>query len=126
VLNGTCSAARPLSDGQVLRNQDLSEGRSARPAAACPRAGQALFYSVTLLPQQQLSVTLLGARPADRGTASAGKMPLFMALHGGCSQCDCRGASQGIAWTTPTPPAATQKLILEISTMPGCRPQSST
>ena len=47
--NLTCASARPLSDGLVLRNQDLSEG--ATEASPCKPSGMpSLFYSATLYP----------------------------------------------------------------------------
>jgi hypothetical protein len=121
VLNGTCSAARPIMDGQVLRNQDLSEGQVSQTGICIPPGGQALFYSVTLLPQQQLSV-VLSPRDQIGGDPFGGKLPLFLALHNGCSQMDCRTATQGDRLDYANTTNEVQKLILQVGNLPGLPP----
>ena len=120
VLNGTCAAARPLSDGLVLRNQDLSEGQVTQSAACVPSGGQALFYAVDLLPQQPLAVTLSSRDQVDPRFGFPGKTPLFMALLTGCNQLECRPGTNGtdrLDYINTT--NAVQKLILVVTSLPG-------
>jgi hypothetical protein len=120
VLNGTCAAARTITDGQVLRNQDLSEGQPTQ-GGCIPPGGQALYYTVNLLPQQQLSVTLT---TRDQGNIDPGfgKAPLFLALHNGCGVMDCRTANQGDRLDYVNASNESQKVILQVSTFPGQMP----
>jgi hypothetical protein len=116
IQNGTCASARPISDGQVLRNQDLSEGQVSQVGGMCkPTGGQALFYSAMLAPQQRLIVTLM--------TRSQGgidfRAPLFLMLHNGCGQLDCRNSSQGDRLEYVNSSGSPQTMILEISSLPG-------
>jgi hypothetical protein len=115
VQNNTCASARPLSDGLVLRNQDLTEGGTSEPGPCKPSGGQSLYYSATLLPQQGLVVT---AQSRDGGLRG----PLFLTLQGGCNQMDCRmGATDRIQYTNST--STTQTLIVEVTSLPGLPPQ---
>jgi hypothetical protein len=117
VLNGSCSAARPITDGQVLRNQDLGEGQVNQSGQCVPTGGQSLFYSVTMLPQQQLTVVLSTQVSGD--PTFPGKGLLFMALHNGCSGLECRTASMGERLDYTNNGDSTEKLVLEVTNLPG-------
>lgn len=119
VLNGSCAAARPIMDGTVLRNQDLSEGQPSQFSGCGPMGGQALFYSVTVLPQQQLSVIADSRASPGTGDPFGGKFPLFLALQSGCTQGDCRAATQGDRLDYTNNTSEPQKLILQVGTLLG-------
>jgi hypothetical protein len=118
ILNGTCAAARPLSDGLVLRNQDLSEGQISQGGMCSPGGAPALFYSVSLLPQQRLSVVLsTDGLPND--PTFPGKQLLFMSLRSSCNGFDCRTGSMGGNLDYVNTSGGTEKLILEVSSFGG-------
>jgi hypothetical protein len=118
VLNGTCGAARPLSDGLVLRNQDLSEGQISQGGMCSPGGAPALFYSVSLLPQQRLSVALsTDGLPGD--PTFPGQQLLFMSLRSSCSGFDCRTGNMGGNLEYVNTSGTTEKLILEVSSFGG-------
>jgi hypothetical protein len=121
IVNGTCSAARPLSDGLVLHNQDLSEGEVSQGGTCGPGGGPSLFYSVSLLPQQQLSVVL--SSNTAPGDPNIPRGLVFMSLRGSCSGIDCRigGMGERIDYTNSS--GGVEKLILEVTTFPGLPPQ---
>jgi hypothetical protein len=109
--NGTCAAARPLSDGLVLRNQDLSEGQVSSDVSCKPGGGSSLFYSATLLPGQGLRINLVSAI----GPARA---PLFMVLRQGCDSGIClNSGGEQVDYTNVEPEART--VIVEVTSFQG-------
>ena len=106
--NGTCASARPLKDGQVLRNQDLSEGQmSATGMCRAPGGGPSLFYSATLLEGQDLHLTI------DQSAAMT-RTPVFMTLKDGCNDVECRGSvNERLDYTNPGPGIRT--VVIEVS-----------
>jgi hypothetical protein len=109
--NGTCASARPLSDGQVLRNQDLSEGQPSPDGVCKPPGTPSLFYSATLFEQQRLRVM------ASQSNL-VGRAPLFMMLREGCSDTLCRGSmGELVDYTNPGP--GTRTVIIEVGSFPG-------
>jgi hypothetical protein len=80
LLNLTCTTARPLSDGQVLRKQDLSQGRT--EADLCkPTGSSSLFYSATLYPDQYVEVQVNNV---------SGATPPLLRRWESCSDVSCR------------------------------------
>jgi hypothetical protein len=78
---GTCQAAQTLSDGQVLRNQDLSKGKP-DASTSCKEAGSpSLFYQAIVYPLQHLNVQAINV--------SGGSPPLLL-VREGCSDVSCR------------------------------------
>jgi hypothetical protein len=80
IVNATCQSARPISDGQLLRNQDLAEGQVSNDSSCKPFGGQSLFYSAKLLPRQSMNITVAAHE------TSFGRSPLFLVVREGCGQ----------------------------------------
>jgi hypothetical protein len=111
VQNGTCATARPLADGQVLRDQDLTEGQVS-PGEPCKQPGPSLFYRATLLPQQTLRLT------ATRGTSQ----PLiFFTPRLSCNEGACRraGGPMGKRLEYTNDDVVSQTLFIEASGLTG-------
>ena len=113
VINATCQSARPVIDGQVLRNQDLSEGQVNNDFLCKPGGGQSLFYSVKLLPRQTVNLTIM-TRQSDFG-----RPPLLVQLREGCGpQTNCRVMSdQAVNYTNGS--NLPQTVIVEVATFQG-------
>jgi hypothetical protein len=78
--NLTCATALPLSDGLVLRAEDLSQGQT--KGDACKPAGSpSRFYRATLYPDQYLMYEVDGAPDAAA--------PFVLILREGCSDVSC-------------------------------------
>jgi hypothetical protein len=114
VQNLTCQTARPLSDGLMLRGQDLSEGTISLDPRCMKIGAPSLFYKATLLKGQTVIVMTsarLGGNPVP--------FPMFLQLHQGCSDMNC-GDFRGdnvVSYTNPGP--ATTTVIIEVSSFPG-------
>jgi hypothetical protein len=119
VLNGTCAAARPVSDGEVLRNQDLTEGEVTSQGNCLPPGSQALYYAVKLLPQQSFTAM---ATTRTQSNFPEKFFPLFLVMHTSCNQMDCRQVMQGERLDFVNNLPVTQNLILEIASQPGLPP----
>jgi hypothetical protein len=63
--NVTCQAARALSDGMVLHNQDLAQARSDVSSICWGFVSPRMFYSARLLPRQSLRLAAVHATPID-------------------------------------------------------------
>jgi hypothetical protein len=83
VPNTSCAAARPLTDGLVLSNQDANKAPTL-PADLChPVEGSVLFYSVRLLGKQTLTLDFLSEIPP-------GRIALFIGVRESCMETGCR------------------------------------
>jgi hypothetical protein len=104
--NLTCATARPLSDGQVLRNQDLSdvrtEGNPCRPPGMT-----SLFYSATLYPQQSVRVQV--------GSVTDPAALVLFTVRDGCSDGHCSPDYSSGAFYLNSDPAP-RTVILEATT----------
>jgi hypothetical protein len=109
--NGTCSTARPLSDGLLLRNQDLSAGQLASDGACDSGAGPSLFYSATLLPDQELRLMAIEK-------IGSGRVPLIIGLRESCGGAECR-VERRDRLEYRNPGRAPRTVIVQISPFPG-------
>jgi hypothetical protein len=99
--NLTCATARPLSDGQLLRDQDLSQGSV--ESSPCKSPGQpSLFYSATLQPRQSVRVVAEGD--------SGGRVVFFG--REGCSSLGCNDYSDRPGELTLVNREGTTKTVL--------------
>jgi hypothetical protein len=103
--NVTCAGARPVTDGRVLLNQDLSEAQGATESVCKPTGAPSLFYSATLLEKQNLHVEVSQDNPPPHA-------PLLLILHEGCNVMDCRGGGQVLDYTNIGP--GTRTVIIEV------------
>jgi hypothetical protein len=104
--NLTCATAQPLSDGQLLRNQDLSEGSV--EGSPCKSPGMpSLFYSATLYPQQSLRVAVDGISSAS----------VVFVAHDGCSDSSCRSVNVRELSLVNTE-ASTKTVVIEATIFP--------
>jgi hypothetical protein len=102
VLNQTCASARVLTDGLMLRNQDLSEGAVNTSQRCMSTGAPSLFYKATLLQGQTLEVDLKGQPDPRFGVA-----PLLMIGLRRLRQLQLRRRRAGpAAWFVPTPARA--------------------
>jgi hypothetical protein len=118
IQNATCQTARELSDGLVLRNQDLSEGQPSHNMQCKPPGGPALFYRATLLPQQTLNLTAIPRTTAPEFP----RAPLFMVLYESCGgeQTVCQPGQERLTYFNSGPGMKT--VFVEVSTFPGAPP----
>jgi hypothetical protein len=109
--NVTCASPLPLSDGQIVRNQDLSQGQIEAPSG-CKQSGMpSLFYSATLYPQQSVRVI----RDPSTGAMEA---PLLFLVREGCSDMSCRFTGFGeISYTNVE--STPKTVIIEVTTFLG-------
>jgi hypothetical protein len=110
--NQSCTSARPLTDGLVLRNQDLSEGKQNTNPRCGGGGGPSLFYKATLLEGQTAEITLQGQ--IDR---NIGQAPFMMIAYEGCQGFNCLqqlGPGQTLMHTNRGP--GTRDLIVEVTT----------
>ena len=98
-------------DGQVLRNQDLSEGQVSTDGMCKPPGGPSLFYSATLIEGQALQIIATQ-------TGSTFRAPLFLMLKEGCADRLCRGSMGDRLDYTNTGPG-TKTVVVEVSSFPG-------
>jgi hypothetical protein len=101
--NLTCAAARPLSDGQLLLNQDLAEG--SLESSPCKSPGvRSLFYSATLYPGQSVRMA---------AESVVGAIVVFTARDG-CSSSRCyRGGELNLV----NREATTRTVLIEATTV---------
>ncbi|MEA2701198.1 MAG: large repetitive protein, partial [Myxococcales bacterium] len=114
IQNLTCQTARPLSDGLMLRGQDLSEGTISTDFRCMKIGAPSLFYKATLLKGQTVIVTTsarVGANPV--------LFPMFLQLHQGCDDMNCGDlrTDNFLSYTNPGP--ATTTVIIEVSSFLG-------
>ena len=116
VLNQTCASARVLTDGLVLRNQDLSEGLMNTNQRCMSSTGSpSLFYKATLLQAQTLEVALQGqADPRFGGVA-----PLVMVVSDGCGSFSCEQFGPGSRLVRTNPGPGTRDVIIEVTSFGG-------
>ena len=118
--NQSCVSARPLTDGLVLRNQDLSEG-TVNPNPALRGSGApSLFYKATLLEGQTLEVTLQG-----QIDPRFGQSPFQMIISDGCQSFNCQPLGHRPAAESQTNPGpGTRDVIIEVTTFIGLQARS--
>ena len=115
IQNQTCQSARPLTDGLVLRNQDLSEGMPNTNPRCRGSGAPSLFYKASLLQGQTVEVTLT-AQLDPR----IGQVPFQMLVHEGCQGFACLqqpSPGEPVRYTNPGP--GTRDLIVEVTTFIG-------
>ena len=111
--NGICGGERSLSDGLVLRDQDLKEGRIA-DSACRPTRSPSLFYSATLLPGQNLVATATSIGPNP--------MPLPMVLRESCAAARCFEALNGMPLSYTNTASHTRTVVLEVTSFASSPP----
>jgi hypothetical protein len=103
--NGSCASAWPLADGQLLRDQDLSEGTFGD--GPCRGPGPSLFYRATLLPWQTIRLT------ATRGESTP---EIYFSPRFGCDKNVCTGGgAYGRQLEYINDAAVTRTLIVEVT-----------
>jgi hypothetical protein len=116
IVNATCQAARPISDGQILRNQDLSEGQISNDFFCKQGGGPSLYYSAKLLAHQTISLNVAGH------DTNFGRSPLLIVVREGCGpQNTCQVMSEPfVSYRNDT--ASTKNVVIEVSTFGGIPP----
>jgi hypothetical protein len=109
-LNQTCNNALALTDGTVLRRQDLSEAQVSDSIesifCSAGAATRSLYYSATLLEGQRVIVT---ATPSP-GFGDSGAAPAMM-VRQGCDDTTCRSLIEGVDFTNSGP--GTRTILIE-------------
>jgi hypothetical protein len=106
--NGTCQSALPLSDGLLVRDQELSEGQVTPACGFATTPVPRLFYSARLYPDHSVRLSV----------ESPFRIPIELAWREGCSvSSSCGGGSDELFYTNRSSEMRT--VIIEVSSDPG-------
>ncbi|HEY0714502.1 MAG TPA: hypothetical protein VGF45_17590, partial [Polyangia bacterium] len=114
-VNTTCNSARPLSDGQILRDQNLQDGLLNQPNTCASGHQKTLFYRVRLLPTQTAQFTI-----TPRGNVAPEDFLVSMRPHCGVSPACVQFLSR--RYTNQT--ATASDFILEVTHSPQAAPST--
>ena len=111
-LLASCARPTPVADGAKLLNQNLLDAAPSMNTTCVDTEGPALYYVATLLPQQELGVTLVP------GGGPSGQDPFIVAFRSACDS-TCTDASPAInGRTTTNLTSSPETVLIEVSVPP--------